>query len=95
MTAVGLLLVPLVGAALLALGPARLAPAVHGATAVLTLALAAVVAGGVARIGPASALDGLLRIDGLSAWMVALIGLIAALAAAEAPRQVPFGTGGR
>ncbi len=95
MTAVGLLLVPLVGAALLALGPARLAPAVHGATAVLTLALAAVVAGGVARIGPASALDGLLRIDGLSAWMVALIGLIAALAAAEAPRQVPFGTGSR
>src|SRR5256886_14687581 len=33
-----------------------------------------------------TALDGLLRADALSAWMVALIGLVAALAATEAPR---------
>ena len=35
-----------------------------------------------------TALDGFLRADALSAWMVALIGMVAALAAVEAPRYV-------
>jgi hydrogenase-4 component F len=95
MTAVGLLLVPLVGAGTLALIPGRLTRVVHAATAALTLGLAAVVAVGVAGTGSVTALDGLLRVDALSAWMVALIGLVAALAAAEAPRQVPADSGGR
>jgi hydrogenase-4 component F len=94
-TAVGLLLAPLAGAGLLALVPGRFAAVIHGATAVVTLGLAAAMAAGVAGTGPVSALDGLLRADGLSAWMATLIGLVAALAAAEAPRQVPVATGRR
>src|SRR4029450_1268888 len=40
------------------------------------------------RAGDVTALDGFLRADALSAWMVGLIGLVATLAAAEAPRYV-------
>ncbi|HXG02008.1 MAG TPA: proton-conducting transporter membrane subunit [Candidatus Binatia bacterium] len=95
MTVVGLLLVPLLGAAGLALNPGRAGRLVHGATAGLTLGLAGAVVAAVVRTGPVTALDGLLRVDALSAWLVALIGLVGALVAAEAPRQVPVPASGR
>jgi hydrogenase-4 component F len=89
-----LLTIPLAGAALLARlagGPARVA---HGVTAGLTLASAAATVIAVARDGAVTGLDGLLRADALSAWMVGLVALVATLAAAEAPRQVPLGEAG-
>jgi len=68
---------------------------VHYAAAGLVLAAAAGVVVGVARGGGVAALGGLLRADALSAWMVALIALVAGLAAAESPRQVPAALVGR
>jgi hydrogenase-4 component F len=55
----------------------------------LVLAAAAAVVVAVVRGGSVGALGGILRADALSAWMAALIALVAGLAAAEAPRQVP------
>ncbi len=95
MTLVALLLGPLAAAALLTRASGAAARAVHGAAAGLILALAAGAAAGVARDGSVTALDGLLRADALSAWMLALIALVTVLAAAEAPRQIPLGAGGR
>jgi len=86
---------PLVAAAVLARARGRVVPAVHGLSAAVILGAAGGVVTGVARTGTVSALDGLLRADGLSAWMVSLIALIAALAAIEAPRQVPPGAARR
>ena len=85
MTLVVLLAIPLVGA--LALWPAagRRATVLHGLTSAFTLAAALVVAVQVNRGEPLVAVDGLLRADALSAWMIALIGVVAALAAPEAP----------
>src|SRR5207253_2893914 len=60
--------------------------AVHALTAALTLAASVAVALAVHREGVVTALGGFLRADALSAWMVALIGLVGALAATEAPR---------
>jgi hydrogenase-4 component F len=85
MTLLALLAVPLLAAAV----TSRTSPAsgrvVHGAAAVATLALGLAVAGpGLAGAEPA-ALGGLLRIDALSAWMVAVIVAVATLAAVEAP----------
>jgi hydrogenase-4 component F len=90
-----LLAIPLTGAALLARAGAGTAPAIHGLTTGGTLLAAAGVAVTVMQEGSLTALDGLLRADALSAWMVGLVGLVAALAAIEAPRQVPFGADGR
>jgi hydrogenase-4 component F len=84
-----LLGVPLAAAGLLARATGAAARAIHAAGAVLTLAAAAGVGAAVAGDGPVTALDGLLRADGLSAWMAALIALVAAFGALEAPRQVP------
>jgi len=89
-----LLAVPLAGAGALALAGAgapargRRLAALHGVVATLTLAAALASAVAVYRAREVTALDGFLRADALSAWMVGLIGLIAALAAAEAPRYV-------
>ena len=81
-----LLAIPLAGALLLAQSRGRLATAVHALTAALTLAASVAVALAVHREGVVTALGGFLRADALSAWMVALIGLVGALAATEAPR---------
>src|SRR5204863_253366 len=61
------------------------ATVLHGLTSAFTLAAALGVAVQVNRGGPLAAVDGLLRADALSAWMIALIGVVAALAATEAP----------
>jgi hydrogenase-4 component F len=84
-----LLGVPLLAAGLLTRLRGRAGHAVHGAAAAALLLLASAVAVAVARDGAVHALGGLLRADALSAWMVALIALVFALAAGEAPRQVP------
>jgi len=81
-----LLAVPLAGALILLRLDGRAAAVLHvvvaAATAALAVALAVVVVPGT----PVEALDGLLRADALSAWMVALVGVVAGLAALEAPR---------
>src|SRR5262245_18497123 len=88
MMLIGLLAVPLVGAALSWRAAGRFATALHGATAALTLAGALAVTVTVNRAEPLAAFDGFLRADALSAWMIALIGIVGALAASEAPRYV-------
>ncbi len=95
MTLVLLLALPLAGALVLARCRGAAATAVHAATAALTLAAAAAVAVGVGREGVLTALDGFIRADALSAWMAALVGLVGALAAAEAPRYVTDATARR
>ena len=90
-----LLAIPLAGALTLARAPRRAAVALHGATAALTLGAAAAVVAAVGRAGVLTALGGLLRADALSAWMAALIGMVGALAAVEAPRYVAPGAGRR
>jgi len=90
-----LLAIPLAGALALLRAPGRAARALHGATAALTLGAAAAVVAAVGRAGVLTALGGLLRADALSAWMAALIGMVGALAAVEAPRYVAPGAGRR
>ena len=85
MLLIALLAVPLVGAAILSRGSGRAATVVHGLTALATIALAVAVGVTVARETTLQALGGFLRADALSAWMVALVGLVAGLAAVEAP----------
>jgi len=87
------LAVPLVGALLTWRAVGRLATALHAATAALTLVGALAVAVTVNRAGPLMAFDGFLRADALSAWMIALIGIVGALAASEAPRYVAHAPG--
>ncbi len=95
MIVLALLAVPLLAAALLARARGAAARAGHAAAGVLTLALGLAVAGTVAGAGAVTAAGGLLRVDGLSAWMVALVVLVAGLAAGEAPRQLPPADAGR
>ena len=84
MTLVVLLLVPLIAAALLAWGPARTARNLHATTLAAMLGAVLLVIADVTRDGAVIALDGLLRADPLSAWMVGLIAVVATLAGAEA-----------
>ena len=84
MSLVALLLTPLAGAGLLARAPARAAGPLHAATLAALLGAALAVLIGVTRDGTVTALDGLLRVDALGAWMVGLIALVALLAGAEA-----------
>lgn len=86
MILLALLAVPLAAAAVTSRAAPRLGGAVHGAAAMATLALGLGTAGTVLGGADLAALDGLLRADALSAWMVAIIVAVAALAAAEAPR---------
>jgi len=95
MMLVFVLAVPLVGAALSWRAVGRLAATLHAVTAALTLVGALAVAVTVNRGEPLAAFDGLLRADALSAWMIALIGIVGALAASEAPRYVAHATPGR
>jgi len=82
------LAIPLVGAALLWRATNRLATTLHAVTAASTLAAALAVAVAVNAGETLVAFDGLLRADALSAWMIALIGIVSGLAASEAPRYV-------
>src|SRR5207245_662709 len=86
MMLVALLVIPLAGAVLSWRAVGRLATTLHTVTAVLTLVGALAVAVTVNRGEPLVAFDGFLRADALSAWMIALIGIVGALAASEAPR---------
>jgi hydrogenase-4 component F len=95
MMLVFVLAVPLVGAALSWRAVGRLATMLHSATAALTLVGALAVAVTVNRGEPLAAFDGFLRADALSAWMIALIGIVGALAASEAPRYVVHAAPGR
>jgi hydrogenase-4 component F len=95
MMLLALLVIPLSGAALSWRAVGRRATALHTVTAVLTLMGALAVAVTVNRGEPLVAFDGFLRADALSAWMIALIGIVAALAASEAPRYVAHTAPGR
>jgi len=86
MLLVALLAIPLAGAALLARASGRAVALVHGLTALATVVLAVAVSIAVVREATLQALGGFLRADALSAWMVALVGVVAGLAAVEAPR---------
>lgn len=85
MLLVALLAVPAVGAALLVRADGRAAVLVHGFTALGTVVLAVAVSVTVGQRATLEALGGFLRADALSAWMVALVGVVAGLAAVEAP----------
>ncbi len=95
MTLVLLLAIPLAGALVLARCRGAVATSVHAATATLTLAAALAGAVAVYRGSPLVALGGFLRADALSAWMAALVGLVGALAAIDAPRYVTDATARR
>ena len=87
-----LLAVPLGAAAILALSPGRLATLVHAVAAVGALVVGGMVTARAVRGETATALDGVLRVDALSGWMIAVIVIVAALAAAEAPRYAREGS---
>ena len=86
MLLVAILAVPLVAAGVLTRATGRAATRVHGVAALATAALALAVAVVVVRQTSIDALGGFLRADALSAWMAALVGVVAGLAALEAPR---------
>ncbi|HKQ64064.1 MAG TPA: hydrogenase 4 subunit F [Methylomirabilota bacterium] len=88
MMLLAVLAIPLVGAALLWRATNRLATTLHAVTAASTLAAGLAVAVMVNAGETLVAFDGLLRADALSAWMIALIGIVGGLAASEAPRYV-------
>jgi hydrogenase-4 component F len=85
MLLVALLAAPLVGATVLLRAGDRAATVVHGLTALATLGLSLTVAVAILPDTTLQALGGFLRADALSAWMVGLVGLVAGLAAVEAP----------
>ena len=82
-----LLAVPLVAAALLSRAQGRVATVVHTLAAMATSVLSLAVAAIVIRETSVEAFGGFLRADALSAWMVALVGIVAGLAALEAPHD--------
>src|SRR2546428_445899 len=90
-----LLAIPLVGSGLLWRADGRVATALHALTAGLTLVAAIAVSVEVNRGDALVALDGFLRADALSAWMISLIGIVGALAASEAPRYLAHTTPAR
>ncbi|HEY7517806.1 MAG TPA: proton-conducting transporter membrane subunit [Methylomirabilota bacterium] len=81
-----LLALPLTAAAVLARARGHVATAIHGVTVVGTLLVGLAVSLAAVRGTEAVALDGVLRVDALSGWMIAVIVVVAALAGAEAPR---------
>jgi hydrogenase-4 component F len=90
MMVVALLVTPVVAAGLLTFARGRTAGLVHAGASVLTLAFSLGLGSAVLVGTTPSALGGLLRVDGLSAWMLALVALVGALAAIEAPRYAPL-----
>jgi hydrogenase-4 component F len=89
-----LLLAPLLVAALLIRATGGLARVAHAAALAVTLGAAGAVVMDVSRGQTVTALDGLLRADALSAWMVGLIALVATLAGFEAAAGARGGIGG-
>lgn len=89
MSLVLLLSTPLVAAALLAVARGTRARYVHLVGTAATAVTAGAVALRVGQVGGVVALGGLLRADGLSAWMIVLVALVSGLAALEAPRAIP------
>jgi hydrogenase-4 component F len=87
-----LLAAPLSAAALLALAPARAANVIHVLASVATLAAGLTLGASAVSGLTAVAFDGVLRVDALSGWMIAVIVVVAGLAAAEAPRYVGEGS---
>ncbi|PYO48705.1 MAG: hypothetical protein DMD84_20290 [Candidatus Rokuibacteriota bacterium] len=87
-----LVALPLAAALLLALAPARAAAVVHALATLATLGAGLAVTVGTVRGAPAVALDGVLRADALSGWMIAVIVAVAGIAAAEAPRYAREGS---
>jgi hydrogenase-4 component F len=87
-----LLAVPLSAAALLALARGRAATVVHSLAALVTVAAGMTLAARAVSGLTAAALDGALRVDALSGWMIAIIVIVAGLAAAEAPRYAREGS---
>jgi hydrogenase-4 component F len=83
---VALLALPLAGAGVLARTRGRTAAVVHAVTVAGTLLVGLAVAVAAVRGRDATALEGFLRVDALSGWMIMLIVVVAALAGAEAPR---------
>jgi hydrogenase-4 component F len=87
-----LFVTPLFAAALLARARGRAATVVHALAALVTIAAGITVAARAVGGLTASALDGVLRVDALSGWMIALIVVVAGLAAVEAPRYAREGS---
>jgi hydrogenase-4 component F len=88
---IALLALPLAGAGVLARTRGRLATALHGVMVAGTLLIGLAVALTAVRGAEHAALDGFLRVDALSGWMIAVIVVVAALAGAEAPRYAGEG----
>jgi hydrogenase-4 component F len=86
-----LLALPLVAAGVLTRVAGRAATALHGAAAAATLLVGLVVAMTAVGGTDIAALDGFLRVDALSGWMIMVIVVVAALASAEAPRYAADG----
>jgi hydrogenase-4 component F len=86
------LALPLAAAVVLSARLGRLAGAVHGLASLATLAAGLALAASSVRGVPLVALDGLLRVDALSGWMIAVIVVVAAVATAEAPRYAREGS---
>ena len=87
-----LLGMPLLAAAVLARAHRRVADVLHAAACMTTLALGLTASASTLRGDELRALDGLLRADALSGWMIAVIVVVAALAGAEAPRYAHGGS---
>ena len=83
-----LLAVPLLAAALVAVMVARAAIVVHAVAAVLTVAVGLTLTARAVSGFTTLAFDGVLRVDALSGWMIAVIVVVAGLAAMEAPRYL-------
>src|SRR5437899_2526205 len=79
---------PVGAAALLTLVRGAPARALHLTFTGITAAAASAVALRVIQAGSVTALGGLLRADGLSAWMIVLIALVSGLAASEPPHSI-------
>src|SRR5256712_14142322 len=87
-----LLAIPLVGSGLLWRASGRVATTLHALTAALTLVAAIAVSVEVNRGDALVALDGFLRADALSAWILGLIRIGGGLAASQAPRYLGYTT---
>jgi len=89
---VALLGIPLFAAGVLLVARDRVATVAHVVAALGTLAAGLSVTSAALRGFDGTALGGVLRVDALSGWMIGVIVIVAALAAAEAPAYVREGS---